>query len=255
MFLPILFGCIYGLYLLMTGAVSWWAPLIFYVFFGVFVNGTLAHRYFCHGGFQVSPVARNFFALLVVLGAYSSPLVWVIQHRHHHINSDKDDDMHSPRHGFWHAFSGWRMLHEINLRHCASNRVIQNSLKDPALYWTTKYYYEIFWVWMIAFALIDLNLLCAGYCVGIMADFIRIGLINSVCHIHGLPGNYVRYDTKDDSQNNLLLGWFGGGFGWHNNHHRNPSRLILQDRWWEIDLEGYFGWIVKKLFGQRTTVS
>ena len=255
MFLPVLAGTIYGAYLLITGVVSWWVPVLFYILFGVFVNGTLAHRYFCHGSFVVPNMVRRFFAYLVVLGAYSSPLVWVIQHRHHHMNSDQQNDMHSPIHGFWHSFSGWRMIGEINLFKCADKKIIRKHLKDPALYWTTKYYYQIFWAWLVLLAVIDFDLLCAGYCVGMMIEFVRVWLINTVCHLPGVPGNYATYDNKDHSQNNLFLGWLGGGFGWHNNHHRNPNKLILTNRWWEIDLEGYFGWILSKIFRQTTTVS
>lgn len=255
MFVPLLVGSIYGLYLLINNLVQWTTPLWFYMFFGVFVNGTIAHRYFCHGSFEIPNWLRKFFAYLVVLGAYSSPLVWVVQHRHHHINSDKSDDMHSPIHGFWHSFAGWRMIGEINLRNCASRRVLQKYLKDPSLYWTTKYYYQIFWSWMLIIGLFDLQLLCAGYCVGMMIEFLRVGLINTVCHMPGLIGNYSSYDNKDFSQNNLFLGWFGGGFGWHNNHHASPSKLILQNRWWEIDLEGYFGWILSKLFSQQRSIN
>jgi fatty-acid desaturase len=37
------------------------------------------------------------------------------------------------------------------------------------------------------------------------------------------------------------------GFGWHNNHHHNPAKNIVQDRWWEIDIEGYIGYLLSKL--------
>jgi fatty-acid desaturase len=36
------------------------------------------------------------------------------------------------------------------------------------------------------------------------------------------------------------------GFGWHNNHHADPKKLILTENWWEIDLEGYMGKILSK---------
>lgn len=255
--LPLFVGAIIGMYFLLTGQISWLTPLWFYIFFGIFINGTIAHRYFGHNIFVVPGLVRKILGILVAMGAYSTPLVWVLQHRHHHINSDKDEDMHSPVHGFWHSFIGWRLTGDINLFACANRRTVRHYLQDPALIIPTKYYFQIFWAWVILLAVIDYKVLLAGYCVGIVADFIRIGIANSVCHMPGLFGNYVTYNNKDQSQNNVFLGYLGGGMGWHNNHHKYPNRIILSSHWWEIDLEGYFGWIMSKVFRQtqKTTVS
>ena len=79
---------------------------------------------------------------------------------------------------------------------------------------------------------------CLAYCV----DFFRLGAVNYWCHQSG----YRNFESNDFTTNNLLLGWLGMGFGWHNNHHAHPGRLILHYRWWEIDIEGYIGWLISK---------
>lgn len=79
---------------------------------------------------------------------------------------------------------------------------------------------------------------CLAYCI----DFLRLGAVNYWCHRSG----YRNHETEDATTNNLILGWLGMGFGWHNNHHAQPGKLILTERWWEIDIEGYIGWLLTK---------
>lgn len=246
--IPILLGSMIGLPILIGGQVSWWAPFIFYLIFGVLIHGTIAHRYFSHNNFEVPLSVRKLFGILVVLGGYGSPLIWIIQHRHHHRNSDDENDTHSPKNGVWHAFIGWHIYEPHNVDQYGTTTQIKKYLRDPAVRFSTRYYFAIIWAWFLLFLLIDWKLFLAGYCVGVMLEHIRLGLINTICHIPGLPGNYKSHITNDLSQNNLFLGWLGFGFGWHNNHHKNPQKLILTERWWEIDIEGYLGWLIKQFF-------
>jgi fatty-acid desaturase len=76
---------------------------------------------------------------------------------------------------------------------------------------------------------------------------VRLGLINLVCHWPGFPGNYRNHETRDQSYNNWILGVVTLGFAWHNNHHADAQKLILSDRWWEVDIEGYVGKLFSKL--------
>lgn len=244
---PLAVGSIVGLWLLFTGAVSWWAPLICYFIFGVIINGTIAHRYFSHNNFWVPESVRKLFGMLVVLGGYGLPLIWVLQHRHHHTHSDNDKDVHTPKHGFWHAFIGWHCSLE-KISAYGTPRQIKLAMADPIVKFTTEHYFTIIWGWMLLFLLIDWKLFLAGYCLGIMLEHVRLGLVNTICHYPNFPGNYKPYKTSDQSQNNILIGILGFGFGWHNTHHCNPGRLILSDHWWEIDVEGYIGWGIKTIF-------
>jgi stearoyl-CoA desaturase (delta-9 desaturase) len=59
--------------------------------------------------------------------------------------------------------------------------------------------------------------------------------INSLAHTYGTR----RYDTDDDSRNNLWLALITFGEGWHNNHHFFPSSARQGFRWWEIDISYY----------------
>ncbi len=48
-----------------------------------------------------------------------------------------------------------------------------------------------------------------------------------------------RFETRDDSRNNLWLALLTFGEGWHNNHHFFPGTVRQGFRWWEIDLTWY----------------
>lgn len=56
--------------------------------------------------------------------------------------------------------------------------------------------------------------------------------INSLAHRYGTR----RFDTADDSRNNLWLALITLGEGWHNNHHRYPAAARQGFYWWEIDI-------------------
>ena len=59
--------------------------------------------------------------------------------------------------------------------------------------------------------------------------------INSLAHRYGTR----RYDTNDDSRNNLWLALLTLGEGWHNNHHRYMASARNGFFWWEIDVTYY----------------
>ena len=56
--------------------------------------------------------------------------------------------------------------------------------------------------------------------------------INSLAHRFGRR----RFDTRDDSRNNLWLALLTFGEGWHNNHHHFPGSARQGFAWWELDL-------------------
>ena len=61
-------------------------------------------------------------------------------------------------------------------------------------------------------------------------------LTNSLTHS---PSGYRNFDTRDQSSNNLLVGYLTGGEGWHNNHHAAAVDPQFGKKWWEFD-PGYY---------------
>ena len=65
------------------------------------------HRQGTHPSYTTKPWLRGFFFMLGCTTAQGKMVNWLSDHHHHHIHSDGDDDLHSPKHGFWHAYIGW----------------------------------------------------------------------------------------------------------------------------------------------------
>jgi stearoyl-CoA desaturase (delta-9 desaturase) len=161
-------------------------------------------------------------------------LWWAAKHRHHHLHSDTEDDVHSPRHrGFLYSHLGWIFYRE----HDETDLVkIGDFAAYPELMWLHRL--EL----LPAVTLAALCFLVAGWS-GLVVGFLWSTVlvyhatfcINSLAHVHGRK----RYVTGDDSRNNWLLALFTLGEGWHNNHHAYQSSVRQGFRWWEIDVTYY----------------
>ena len=89
------------------------------------------HRYFSHRTFKTSRVGQFVFGLLGASAVQRGPIWWAAHHRHHHVHSDKPDDVHSPvQHGFFWSHMGWFMSH----KHFAADLTrVKDLLKYPEL--------------------------------------------------------------------------------------------------------------------------
>ena len=240
----ILFGVIGFFYF----EINWIAALSFWIFFA-FGNGTIGHRYFAHNSFTTSKSVHWVLGLWVTLCAYSPVHYWVVQHKHHHRHTDTENDLHSPKNGLITAFILWP-LNRLRIEKVFKERncivTMMKSFKDPSIVFYSRWFVVINIIALAILSYIDWTLIFSGLGIGYLFEQIRLGIINTVTHIPGLPGNYINHAHigKDQSQNNWILGFLTLGFGWHNNHHADPKKLILTEHWWEIDLEGYLGWIL-----------
>ena len=54
------------------------------------------HRYFSHRTFKTSRVGQFIFGMLGASAVQRGPIWWAAHHRHHHVHSDKPEDVHSP---------------------------------------------------------------------------------------------------------------------------------------------------------------
>jgi stearoyl-CoA desaturase (delta-9 desaturase) len=196
----------------------------------IFAIGAGYHRYFSHRAYSTSRVFQFAIALLAQSTAQKSVLWWAAKHRHHHLHSDTERDVHSPRHkGFIYSHLGWIFAR----RHDATDLVkIADFARYPELMWLHRY--EVM-------PAVGLGVLCfliggwSGLVVGFFWSTVLVYhatfSINSLAHVCGKK----RYVTADDSRNNWLLALFTMGEGWHNNHHAFQSSVRQGFKWWEID--------------------
>jgi stearoyl-CoA desaturase (Delta-9 desaturase) len=225
---------------LWTG-VTWEAVLLGIVLYWLRMFGITAgyHRYFSHRSYATSRVFQFILACLAQSSAQKSVLWWAAKHRHHHLFSDTEHDVHSPRHtGFLFAHVGWIFAR----KHDTVDLVkVGDITKYPELMWLHKY--ELLPAAVLAvtsFLIAGWTGLVVGFFWSTVAVYHATFCINSLAHVHGSK----RYVTGDDSRNNWLLAFFTMGEGWHNNHHAYQASVRQGFRWWEIDPTFY---IIKAL--------
>jgi stearoyl-CoA desaturase (delta-9 desaturase) len=200
----------------------------------IFAIGAGYHRYFSHRAYRTSRAFQLALAVLSQSTAQKSVLWWASKHRHHHLHSDTETDVHSPRHqGFVYSHLGWIFSRKNDL---ADLIKVADFARYPELIWLHKH--ELVPPTVLAL----LSVLIAGWSGLVVGFFWSTVLvyhatfcINSLAHVRGRR----RYVTGDDSRNNWLLALFTMGEGWHNNHHAYQSSVRQGFRWWEIDATFY----------------
>jgi stearoyl-CoA desaturase (delta-9 desaturase) len=200
----------------------------------IFAIGAGYHRYFSHRSYSTSRAFQFVLALGSQSTAQKSVLWWTAQHRHHHLHSDTERDLHSPRQrGFLYSHVGWifsRRADSVDLTKVA------DFARFPELMWLHRYELVPATVLAIAcYLLAGWSGLVIGFFWSTVLVFHATFCINSLAHVHGRK----RYVTGDDSRNNWFLALFTMGEGWHNNHHACQSSVRQGFRWWEVDCTYY----------------
>lgn len=192
------------------------------------------HRYFSHRAYKTHRALQFALAVLAQSSAQKSVLWWAAKHRHHHLHSDTETDIHSPRHkGFFYSHLGWIFAR----RNDTTNLVkIADFASYPELMWLHGH--EIvppICLGLLTFFIAGWPGLIVGFFWSTVLVYHATFCINSLAHVHGRK----RYVTGDDSRNNWLLALITMGEGWHNNHHAYQSSARQGFAWWEIDVTFY----------------
>jgi stearoyl-CoA desaturase (delta-9 desaturase) len=188
------------------------------------------HRYFSHRSFKTSRVGQFLLAVLAQSSAQRGVIWWAAIHRHHHLHSDTELDVHSPRHrGFLYSHVGWifsRRNDEVDYS------TVPDLTRYPELVWLERHPYFVATVLAVGcFLFAGWPGLVVGFFWSTVLLYHGSFMINSLAHVHGTQ----RYLTGDDSRNNWWLALITMGEGWHNNHHAYQRSTRQGFRWWEID--------------------
>jgi stearoyl-CoA desaturase (Delta-9 desaturase) len=185
------------------------------------------HRQGTHPSYQTHRWLRGLFFLLGCTTAQGRMVNWLSDHHHHHIHSDEDEDLHSPRHGFWHAYIGW-------LRGLLFDRRTYPQFANDR---QIMFYSNTFFVWL-GLGLVVPALVGWATGFGVYRGFLYGGAlgiflanyvtywVNAGCHKFGKRD----FNTSDLSTNFWLDGFWGHKVSWvfaylswgetnHNNHH------------------------------------
>jgi sn-1 stearoyl-lipid 9-desaturase len=223
---------------LLAAAVLWWMS-------GSLGIGMGYHRLLTHRGYKTPKWVEYILTTCGTLALEGGPIFWVATHRIHHQHSDKEGDPHTPLDGKWWAHMGWilmgKSLHQDTQ---TLARYVPDLAKSKFHVWITKYHYVPAVAVMVALYAIG------GLPMLLVAGFLRtvVGLhctwlVNSATHTWGSR----RFVTRDHSTNNFWVAILSFGEGWHNNHHAHPVSARHGLKWYEIDLNWYGIWALKKL--------
>jgi fatty-acid desaturase len=234
---------------------SWTGVLL--AILGVFLCGSLGislcyHRLLTHRGFQCPKWFEHVLAILGFCALQDTPARWVAVHRRHHEHADEQPDPHSPLVSFFWGHCGWILMENKELdRLGIYERYAKDILRDH-FYKRLERNAWLLWILVIQVVLyfgigffvgllLDGNLISAtrfGASLLVWGLFVRTIVVwhqtwavNSITHLWG----YRNYATDEGSRNNVLVGFFSNGEGWHNNHHADPRSAKYGHRWWELD--------------------
>jgi len=205
------------------------------------------HRLFSHRSYRTGRLFQFLLAFVGTAAYQKGPLWWSAHHRRHHLHVDTEEDIHSPvMRSVWQSHVGWFLSRGSQ---ATDVRLISNLLKYRELRWLDKYY--VLPPLMLAAATFLLGSLLGRYFPGagtsgwqmlVWGFFVSTVLlyhgtftVNSVAHLFGSR----RFETADNSRNNLLVALITLGEGWHNNHHHYPSSERQGFYWWEVDVSHY----------------
>jgi stearoyl-CoA desaturase (delta-9 desaturase) len=223
-----------------------------FYFIRIFSIGAFYHRYFSHRTFKTNRFWQFIFAIMAMSSAQRGPIWWASHHRNHHSTADQERDAHSPvQHGFWWSHIGW-FLSKRNYSY--DSTYVKDILRYPEIVFLDRF--DI----LVPLAVIGgmfalgallpasmhtngLQMVLWGFCISTVLVFHTTASINSLAHQFGKR----RYNTKDDSRNNVWLALITFGEGWHNNHHHYPSTAQQGFYWWEVDLTFYMLRLLQKL--------
>jgi stearoyl-CoA desaturase (delta-9 desaturase) len=212
--------------------ISW--PAVFFALFlyfsRMFFITAFYHRYFSHRSYKASRPVQFLMAIAGSTSGQRGALWWASHHRDHHINSDTRVDPHSPKNGLLNSHMLW-FLRKGSFP--LQDQRIKDFLRYPELRLLEKidwlpfvllfvacYYFGEFLA--LYFPSLNTNgqqLLVWGGFVSTVVLYHATYTINSLAHLFGNR----RFETTDDSRNNIWLALLTLGEGWHNNHHRYPA--------------------------------
>ncbi|MDF1661247.1 MAG: acyl-CoA desaturase [Planctomycetota bacterium] len=191
------------------------------------------HRYFAHRSYKLGRITQFVMAFGGATAVQKGPLWWAGHHRHHHKFSDTEEDIHSPKRGFWWSHIGWILCDKYVP---VPKNQIEDFHKYPELVWLDRHFY-------VAPLCLALSILLAwgpsalliGFFLSTVLLYHGTFLVNSLAHVFGSR----RYATRDTSRNSLVIALLTCGEGWHNNHHHFQSTAKAGFYWWEIDVTYY----------------
>jgi sn-1 stearoyl-lipid 9-desaturase len=189
------------------------------------------HRMLAHRSFQTPQWLEYLLAFCGTLAMQGGIIWWVGMHRHHHLHSDKDNDHHDSKKGFWWSHMQW-MFHEVPAEK-EVDKFTKDIVNDRFYQFLDKYFLPIqIGLGVLLYFLAGPSIFFWGIFVRLVFVYHCTWLVNSATHKFG----YRTHDTDDHSTNCWWVAITTYGEGWHNNHHAYQYSARHGMEWWEIDI-------------------
>jgi stearoyl-CoA desaturase (delta-9 desaturase) len=209
---------------------------MYFLIFGFGVSLTF-HRSITHRALDIHPFIELIGKFFASVGGTGSPISWVLIHRAHHKYSDTDQDPHSARDVLKYVIGKYPTVSARGMRKLAESKF--NKVMH-------RHYYLIILAYGAVWGVMGLDYFCYGFVYPMVLNMIAGHLVNWYTHSNYIL-NYRLHETKDTSQNNVVIGMLTWGEGFHNTHHRYPGRANFSIRLWEIDITFAFAKLLEKL--------
>ncbi len=233
------------------------AIIIFFVlhwYISLFSQTFFQHRYAAHGAFSMSKFWERFFFLFSYItqgSSYLSPRVYGIMHRIHHAYTDTENDPHSPSYD--------KNLMSMMLRTSKTyTSIMQGNVEVDEKFtknvpewksfdsWANSWFSRI--LWMGAYIGFYILFAPSAWWYLLIPIHMAMGpvhgvVINWFAHKYG----HVNFETGNTSKNLFKVDLLMFGEGYHNNHHKFPSRTNFAIKKGELDMCYPIIYILSKL--------
>ena len=221
------------------------AILIFFVahwYLSLFSQTFFLHRYAAHKSFTMNRFWERFFFIFTYItqgSSYLSPRAYGIMHRIHHAYTDTENDPHSPAYDknlmamMWRTRAVYSGIFEKSLP--VEERFEKNIPEWKWFDWWANYWVSrILWIGIYIWFYVTFAPSAWWYLLipvhAVMGPLHGV-IINWFAHKYG----DVNFPTDNTSKNLFKVDWLMFGEGYHNNHHKFPSRSNFAARRGEFD--------------------
>lgn len=222
-----------------------WVIIIFLIahwYLSLFTQSFFNHRYAAHSQFTMSKGMEKFWFIMSYIfqgSSYLSPYAYGVMHRMHHAYTDTDKDPHSPK------VSGnlFKMMWDTKKVYSDIFRgriEIEEKFKTNVPEWHSFDKWGESWVSRLMWGLIYIAIYVAFAPYWWMYLFLPIhffmgpihgAIVNYYAHVRG----YASFKQSNTSKNLIFMNFLMQGEGYHNNHHKFPSRPNFAVKWFEFD--------------------
>lgn len=197
---------------------------LYFLIFGFGISLTF-HRSITHAALTLNPILEFIGKFFASLGGTGSPIGWSLIHLQHHRYSDIAGDPHHPTDLRKYFFGEYAEVSKKGLKKLMSNKI--NRIIH-------RYYYLLLISYGVLWAFVGFDYFIYGFIYPMFLTILAGHIVNWYTHSDHIL-NYRTHETRDNSQNNIIVGLITWGEGFHNTHHRYPRRANFSQAWWEID--------------------